>query len=393
MKILVVCQFYYPEGFSITDVCEEFVRQGHEVYVVTGKPNYGYGRIVEGYEKVTDEVINGVKVHRCDLVPRSSSRISIIRNYLSFWMNSKRYLRRLKERFDCVYSMSLSPLISIVGGTIYARKHHVRHVLHCLDLWPESTVVTGAVKKKGLLYRVLHKWCRRIYSGLDEILVSSPSFERYFREELNIKDVPITYVPQPPQVAKPSCEVTYTHKNNFVYAGNIGTLQLVENLVKATAIAKEKIDMQLHLIGMGTRSEAVKDLIQELGLQDSVQFYGIKKRDVTASYYVNADGIIVSLTAASSVGSTIPSKLNSSLVYGRPILAVIQGDGRKVLEESNGAVFSDGESPEEIAEAMIRLASLSEEEKAVLGKNNADYFAAHYHIESIVGAIVTELGQ
>ena len=176
MKILIVCQFFYPEKFSINDVAASLARRGHDVLVVTGRPNYGYNQILEGYEHVTDEVYEGVRVHRCSLKARKKGRMSIIENYLSFWMSSKRYLRRLKEEFDVVYSMSLSPLISIVGGTIYARKHHVRHVLHCLDLWPESTVVTGAVKKGSLMYRVLFRWCRKIYSNLDEILISSPSF-------------------------------------------------------------------------------------------------------------------------------------------------------------------------------------------------------------------------
>ena len=41
MKILVVCQYYYPENFSITSLCEEWVRLGHEVFVVTGKYHNG----------------------------------------------------------------------------------------------------------------------------------------------------------------------------------------------------------------------------------------------------------------------------------------------------------------------------------------------------------------
>ena len=77
MRILVVCQYYYPEQFSITEIAEGFVRAGHEVLVVTGKPNYGLWKIAEGYEKITDEVINGVRVHRCHLKPRKKGFLSI----------------------------------------------------------------------------------------------------------------------------------------------------------------------------------------------------------------------------------------------------------------------------------------------------------------------------
>ena len=63
MKILVVCQYYYPEPFRITDICEELVRMGHEVTVLTGLPNYPMGVIPDEYKhhKKRNENINGVK--------------------------------------------------------------------------------------------------------------------------------------------------------------------------------------------------------------------------------------------------------------------------------------------------------------------------------------------
>ena len=72
MKILVICQYYYPEPFRITDICEELVKRGHEVTVVTGTPNYPMGEIYEGYREgeKRDEMINGVKVHRCFTIGR-----------------------------------------------------------------------------------------------------------------------------------------------------------------------------------------------------------------------------------------------------------------------------------------------------------------------------------
>ncbi|MCF0112863.1 MAG: glycosyltransferase, partial [Bacilli bacterium] len=198
MKILVVCQYYYPENFTVTPICESLAARGHDVLVVTGKPNYGYGRILEGYEKIREETLNGVRVRRVNLYPRKKSRISIIRNYLSFWRNSKRYVARLKEEFDVVYSMSLSPIISVSAANKYAKKHSIPHVLHCLDLWPESVLITHALRKNSLSYALLYRWSKSIYSKASKILLSSPSFADYFRDVLNIDNVPLVYTPQPP---------------------------------------------------------------------------------------------------------------------------------------------------------------------------------------------------
>lgn len=40
MNILVICQYYYPEPFRISDICEAMAKRGHEVTVLTGLPNY-----------------------------------------------------------------------------------------------------------------------------------------------------------------------------------------------------------------------------------------------------------------------------------------------------------------------------------------------------------------
>ncbi len=391
MKILVVCQFYYPEHFSITDVARGFVAAGHEVLVVTGKPNYGYGRILDGYKDIEDEVIHGVRVHRCKLYPRKKSRLSIYRNYLSFWMSSRRYLRKLQEEFDVVYSMSLSPLISISGGTIYARKHHVRHVLHCLDLWPESPVITRAIRRRSFSYGILYRWSKKIYASLDKILVSSPSFESYFRDELHIENVPIDYVPQPPMIGKPKEVVAYDHKVNYVFAGNVGTLQLVEDLIRAVDIAKEKVDVCLSIVGMGARVENVKKLIIQLHLEDRVHFYGVRSRESTAGFYVNATGIVISLTNEGWVGKTIPGKLNGALSYGRPILACLGGDGRKVLEEAGGACFAKDQSVEGIAGAMVELGQKEEKELTAMGELNKAYYEEHFETNRVITEILKRL--
>ena len=391
MKILVVCQFYYPEHFSITDVARGFVAAGHDVLVVTGKPNYGYGKILDGYKDIEDEVIHGVRVHRCKLYPRKKSRFSIYRNYLSFWKSSRKYLRRLDEEFDVVYSMSLSPLISISGGTEYARRHHVRHILHCLDLWPESPVITKAIRRGSLSYRILWRWSKKIYAGLDRILISSPSFESYFRDELHVENVPIQYVPQPPMIGQPKDIVTYDHKVNFVFAGNVGTLQLVEDVIKAVNLIKDEIDVCLSIIGMGARVDSVKRLISALHLEDRVHFYGVRSRESTAGFYINATGIVISLTNEGWVGKTIPGKLNAALYYGRPILACLSGDGRKVLEEAGGSCFAPAETAEGIAQAMLELGKKSPAELEKMGENNKRYYADHFDTDLVISEVLKTL--
>jgi len=389
MRILVVCQYYYPENVVITPICEALVREGNDVFVVTGKPNYGFGHILPGYEKIHDEIINGVKVHRVNLRARNKSRLSLIRNYLSFWWNSKHYLAHLHEEFDLVYGMSMSPLISVEGGGIYAKKHGKPHVIHCLDLWPESAVIAGKVRKNSLMYRFLYHSSRRIYSMADEILISSPSFASYFSDVLKLPEKKVLFVPQPPLVNPlPSEGVVYPKKYNLVYAGNVGNLQLIENYVRACMLLRNHSDFQFHIVGSGARLGVVLKMIQDEKLQDIVVYHPIVMASEVPSFFTNATALLVPLADTSSpVSKTVPNKLISSLAYGRLIVASIGGDGRKVLEKAGGSLFAS-EEPKDIAETIEKMMALSDEERQKMGQANKAYFQANFNFDKVMDELV-----
>ena len=140
MKILVICQYYYPEPFRISDICEELVKLGHTVDVVTGIPNYPMGEIYEGYRKgeKRDEIINGVNVHRCFTIGRKHGAFYRFLNYYSYAFSSSQYVKRLNDDYDVLFVNQLSPVMMAKAGIVYKKKHHKKLVLYCLDLWPAS---------------------------------------------------------------------------------------------------------------------------------------------------------------------------------------------------------------------------------------------------------------
>ncbi|MCQ3034778.1 MAG: glycosyltransferase family 4 protein [Bacilli bacterium] len=390
MKILFITQFYYPERISSTLIAESFVKQGHEVTVVTDKPNYGFHEVLPEYKDVNFEIINGVKVHRVNIYPRKKGRLSVIKNYLSYYMNAKKYVRHMKEEFDVVFSMSLSPVISIAPAILYAKKHRVPHTLFCLDLWPESTVVTGAVKENSLMYKVLYKWSVSLYKKCNQIIVSSPSFINYFNNVLHINDKKFIHVNQPALFDAGEYDpIKYEKKHNFVYAGNLGKLQLTAELAKAMEYIENE-DAVLHLIGNGSEVDNIKKLIQEKHLEDKVIYHGIMKTRDVEKYYWSADALIVSLTKEGSVGKTIPNKAIQYLQYGRPILGVIQGDGKDLLTKCGGAVFANQE-PMDIAHAMETIMEMDENKKAELGKLNKAYYNANLSVDKLTQDITSVL--
>jgi hypothetical protein len=97
MKILVITPVYYPENFCVTPICEDLVKRGNIVHVVTGLPNYGLGKIYPGYEKPGFEKRNGVLIHRAKIYPRKKSAISIGFFYFSLGYSLLRNCQKNKR--------------------------------------------------------------------------------------------------------------------------------------------------------------------------------------------------------------------------------------------------------------------------------------------------------
>lgn len=390
MKILVVCQFYYPENFVISKIAEKLVELGHDVTVLTGKPNYGYGYILPEYKNVRSEVINGVKVERVNLIARKKSRLSIINNYLSFWKNSKRWIRRCKTKFDIVYSMSLSPVTILSAGNLYKKKHGVPHIVHCVDLWPESVLVTNAVRKSSLVYKILYKWSRDLYSHVDKVLIGSPSYSEYFKDVLKL-DVPTVFVPQPSLVEKTDIDPFEFDKDyfNILYCGNLGTIQLTELIPEAMNKLKDK-KVKFHIIGMGPRTEALKEKIKEYGLEEQVLYYGPIPAAKAAAYFKGADALYVSLKGEGYVGKTIPNKLVMYMAFEKPIIAMLDGDGKDAIINADGGIICE-QNADSLANAIDNMSSLSIEQRKRLGSNNLTYFKSNFSLDNVGAKVSDEL--
>ena len=392
MKILVVCQYYYPENFVIHKIAEQLVKNGHEVDVLTGKPNYGYGYILPEYKHVKSEMISGVRVFRVNIKARKKSRLSIIRNYLSFWRNSKKWIKKCRTQYDIIYSMSLSPVTILAAGNLYKKKHQVPHVVHCVDLWPESVLITHAVRKNSLVYKFLYKWSQKLYRQVDEVIVGSPSFEQYFHDVLNINDKDFCFIPQPSLVEECQEEPSEYDDEyfNILYCGNLGTIQLIPLIPKAMDILTDE-KIRFHIIGMGPMSDSLRKDIEKYGLERTLIYHGPMPAKKASPYFKGADALYVSLKNEGPIGKTIPNKLVMSMAFAKPIIATLGGDGAAVLSYSKGAIINEQENEKALAEAILKMAQTSKKQREEMGTNNLNYFKENFSLENITKKIEKEL--
>ena len=198
MNILIVSHYFYPEDFKVNDIAFDFVKKGHKVTVLTGKPNYPKGRFFEGYNffNKRKEVIQGVTVLRTPLIPRfDSSGKYLIINYLSFlFFTFFAVLFRVRGKYDVIFGISLSPMTSVLPGVWLKRKFKVPLVLWVLDLWPDS-VISNTEYKGGFVINTLNKIIKHIYNNTDKVLISSKWFQKSIVGKFNVDEEKIMHFP------------------------------------------------------------------------------------------------------------------------------------------------------------------------------------------------------
>lgn len=197
MKILVICQHYWPEPYPLTDICEELVRRGHRVDLITDVPNYPMGETYPGYEKGLrrEENHNGVHIIRTFTIPRKHNAVFRLLNYYSYAMSSSAYVKRLPSDYDVVFTNQTSPVMMISAAFFYAKKNHKKAVMYCMDLWPAS-LAAGGISENSLIYRFFGKVSKRLYNKSDRILITSQMFKDYLMQQHGVEESKIEYLPQ-----------------------------------------------------------------------------------------------------------------------------------------------------------------------------------------------------
>lgn len=394
MKLLVVSQYYYPEPFNVSDICEELQHRGHDVTVLTGLPNYPEGEYYPGYEdgRPRNEELNGVRLMRVKELPRKTGAKDRVLNYLSFWRSAKSAAKKLPEDFDVALAYELSPIMQADAGIVWARKHSKKCLLYCLDLWPAS-LTAGGFSKKSLAFRWMGSVSKRIYSQADRLAITSPLFDEYFRNELGLNLPDSLYLPQyADDVFAANTDLPipdgYDPSNvNLTFAGNVGQAQSVETIVRAAKLTKNA-RITYHVVGSGSCLKACQKLAQELNVTN-LTFHGRKPLEEMPTYYAASDAMLVTFEASPMATYTLPRKATTYLAAGQPILAALDGETKRVIDEARCGLTCGTADAEGLARIAAQFAAM--DNKQTLGQNAREYYEKHFTKAKFVDALEAEL--
>jgi glycosyltransferase involved in cell wall biosynthesis len=392
MRILVVTHYFYPENFRINDVCIGLRERGHDVSVLTGKPNYPVGKYFTGYKWFGNyfEDWNGIALYRSNLFSRRNGEpFYLFLNYTSFAFFACFRLLTIRSKFDRILIFAPSPLTVAIPGIIASKWFKAKSILWVHDLWPESVRIAGGIQNSFIL-GLVDIMIRAIYKRVDLILIQSEYFRSYIQRQVDSKKE-ILYYPFYAEdfykVEAPNNQYRNLLPDGFklIFAGNIGEGQSFPTLIKAADYLNKKgFPITWVIFGDGRMKDAVLNEISRLGLADIFILKGTVPSYEIPKYLSCADGLVVSLKKSEIFSMTIPGKLQSYLACGRPIIASLDGIGAEIVERAECGYIAKSESVEELVKAVLKLFYLTSEERSTLGMNGRAFFEKEFERGSLL---------
>lgn len=339
MRILMVCQHYWPEHFQVTEVCEELVARGHEVTALVGIPNYPTGTVPPEYldGRNREETHGGVKIIRVEEVPRRPGVLGLARNYLSYPREARRAVRSLGGGYDVVFAYQLSPVFMAAPAVDYKKAFGAPVLLYCADIWPDAVLAMLPSLARPAL-PLIGAASRGIYRSCDLIATNSAAYVDGFEQVHGIPRERLRYLPQyaddgylDVDLAAPESDVA-----RFMLMGNIGKLQDMGCVMEAIRLLGDRDDFVFHVVGTGSAIGECERFAAESGLGGKVVFHGRHPVESMPDFYRMADACVLSLNVPGApwISSTLPSRLQGYMAAGKPILAAINGSAAQVIAES-----------------------------------------------------------
>lgn len=394
MNVLVVSQYFWPEPVRVNDLAVGLVERGHRVTVLTGTPNYPGGSFYPGYGLLRPlyEDYRGMGVLRIPLVPRGTGRRHLMAiNYLSFAVTASLLGPLLcRGRFDVILVYQPSPITVGIPAIVMKKIKGAPIMFWVQDLWPETLSATGAIRSKRILSLVA-RVVRYIYRRCDRILVQSKGFVPRVKA-LGARPASIIYFPNwadelyRPVELEDGAPEREEMPGGFrvVYAGNIGAAQGFDTVLAAAEKLKDHSQIQWMILGDGSMRSWVEERIKELRIENSVHLLGRRPVESMPRYLSLADALLITLRPDLLFSLTIPSKLQSYLACGRPLVAAIDGEVARVVEEAGAGAAVPAGDAEALAAAVLDLARFSPEERVEMGRRGRAYFEEHFEREKLL---------
>lgn len=390
MNILLIHQYFLekddPGGSRFNEMTRIWVEDGHQVTVLCGMLNYLTGKIPGKYKGLKyhrSAYAPGLEVVRCFVSPQYNAHFfGRLWAYFSFiWYCVWGAVFKLKgQRFDAVLATS-PPLFVGLAARLVSRVKRLPYVFEIRDLWPESAIDTG-VLTNPLIIRLSY-WIEKVsYRGAALINVLTPAFRDKLVESKRVPPEKIIFIPN-------ACDFTLSEyllqdfdaaafrrqrgwQDKFVVT-YVGVHGVANHLIQLVDAAERLEDTSVHivLIGDGVQKKFLQEEVAERGLLNVEFIDPMPKKDVM-KYILASDAGASVLKKVDTFKTVYSNKTFDYMACKKPIVMVIDGVSRKLVEDAECGLFAEPENAAVIAE-KIRMLSKDPETCRKMGERGYHY--------------------
>jgi glycosyltransferase involved in cell wall biosynthesis len=398
VKILIISQYFWPENFKINDLALSLHERGNEVTVLTGKPNYPDGKFYPGYNFFNKKRDNycGIKIVRSPLIRRGdSSGKRLFINYISFaFFASLTAFFRLHKKNEVIFVYEPSPVTVGIPAILYKLFSKAPIFFWIQDLWPESLIAAGDIRSK-LVLKTTEWLVKLVYKKSDVLLISSRSFKQSIIEK-GVSSEKIFYLPNWAEDIYINPVERNDEVGNFLpakgfkimFAGNIGESQDFESIINAAEKTKEYEDIHWIIIGDGRKKNWVEQQIK-LRKLTNIHLPGRFPMDKMPYLFREADVMLVTLKDEKTFALTVPAKVQSYLACGKPILAMMNGEGAEIIRESNSGYAVQAGDFNALSEKVVELYKMPKKSLEAMALKSREYYMNNFDRSSLIENLIS----
>jgi glycosyltransferase involved in cell wall biosynthesis len=180
------------------------------------------------------------------------------------------------------------------------------------------------------------------------------------------------------------------HGFNVVFAGNVGSAQAVDVIVEAAKALRNQPEVRFVVIGQGSRHAWMEREVQRQGLKN-LHLPGQFPVEMMPTVMRKAGALLVTLTDAPIFSRTVPNKVQAYLASGRPIIACINGEGARIVEEAGAGITLAALDVQGLVQAVLQLLKMPQLDRDAMGARGRAYFLNNFEHEKLVGELIAIL--
>lgn len=360
-----------------------------DVTVITCQPNVPSGVVYDGYRNhilPQREEIDGIKVLRVwTYVAPNAGSAKRIANYLSYMFSAVFAFLFFCQRPSVIIATS-PQFFCGWAGVIASWLKWCPLIIEIRDIWPESIVTVGAMRK-GLATQILERLEKWMYRSANFIVTVGNGYRENIEKKAAVSNniavitngVDVSrFAPRP---EPDGFRDEYGVSGTFVcsYVGTIGMAHGLEVTIEAAKllVAAGRRDISFLLVGDGARRAELQKLAEQEGVSDIVRFTGRLDKDRMPDVLAASDCLLVHLKASDLFETVIPSKIFEAMAMEKPLVMGVRGESAEIVRRSQAGVFMDPDNARQLAERVQELKD-DTTKYASLCANGRDFVAREY---------------